>query len=76
MAAGRNTVYKYNGDGYAPSPILVQLYNDPAWRTICIPEDEMHLPWKIASALNEAYERGRKEAFEDLRRLIGAETSR
>lgn len=70
--ATRQTVYHYNGNGYEPSDIICQLYGDEAWRTICIPQDEQHMPFRIANALNQAYERGRQEAFEDLRRLIGA----
>lgn len=69
----RQTVYTYNGNGYDPSDIVCQLYGDAAWRTICIPQEDLEniAPWKLANELNRAYEQGRKEAFEDLRRLIG-----
>lgn len=67
-----HTSYAYEGNGYEPGAILLKLYGDEAWRTVCIPIDEQHMPWRIASELNQAYERGRREAFEDLRNLIGA----
>lgn len=68
----KKTVYSYNGDGFEESDIFCNLYDDPSWRSIFIQKDEF-TPWKIACALNVAYERGRTEAFEDLRLLIGAE---
>ncbi len=66
------TVYEFNGNGYEPSDILLRLYGDMAWRSIALPMDEQTIPWRIAKELNAAYERGRQEAFEDLRRMIGA----
>lgn len=68
----RQSVYEYNGNGYEESDILLRLYGDLAWRSIALPIDEQHIPWRIAKELNAAYERGRQEAFEDLRALIGA----
>lgn len=68
----RQSVYEYNGNGYEESDILLRLYNDVAWRSIYIPKEDLKTPWIIAKALNAAYERGRQEAFEDLRAMIGA----
>jgi hypothetical protein len=66
------TVYEFNGNGYEPSDILLRLYGDLAWRSIALPIDEQTTPWRIAKELNAAYERGRQEAFGELRALIGA----
>jgi hypothetical protein len=81
--AKRQTEYTYNIEeskhGYDPCDIKTALYGDPTWKTTLVPKDEVERglpPWKICSLLNSAYERGRKEAFEDLRRLIGAETDK
>jgi hypothetical protein len=69
-----NTEYTYNGDGWEQGAIILKLYNDEGMRTIYIDKADMGTanPWKIAQALTGAYERGRREAMEDMRRLIGA----
>lgn len=66
-------LYVYNGDGHNPGDILVQYYEDDKWRTIVIREDEL-VPWKIANALNSAYEAGKKDAMRNLRMMIGVDT--
>jgi hypothetical protein len=65
-------LYTYNGDGYNPADILLQHYEDDKWRTIVISEDDLK-PWKIAEALNNAYEAGKKDAMRNLRMMIGVE---
>ena len=68
------TLYTYRGDGYEESPILIQLYNDESFRMVAITKEDLKegCPWVIAKAMNEAYERGKEEAFAELRTLIGA----
>jgi hypothetical protein len=68
----KQTAYEFNGNGYEESDILLRLYGDEAWRSVYIPKEDLKTPWIIAKALNAAYERGRQEAFEDLRAMIGA----
>lgn len=59
--------------GFEPTDILVQHYNDPGMRTTLLRKDEFEnlKPWELCSLLNEAYNSGRKDAMEDLRRFIG-----
>ena len=71
----RQTVYMpgKDTDGWSPGDIVCQLYNDEAWRTVLLPKQDFETitPWKFCSLLNDAYERGRKEALEDLRSMMG-----
>lgn len=59
--------------GYEPCAILLQHYNDEKFRTSVLTKFEFeHLkPWELCDLLNRAYENGRKDAMEDLRRFIG-----
>jgi hypothetical protein len=68
------TLYTYNGDGHEESPILIQMYYNESFRMVAISKEDLKegCPWVIAKALNDAYERGRAEAFDDLRSMIGA----
>lgn len=65
-----NHLYIHTGNGHDPGDILLQHYDDDQWRTIVIREDEL-VPWKIANALNNAYEAGKKDAMRNLRNMIG-----
>ena len=71
----RQTVYMpgKDTDGWAPGDIVCQLYNDTAWRTVLLSKQDFKTitPWTLCSLLNDAYERGRKEALEDLRSMMG-----
>jgi hypothetical protein len=62
-------------DGFSPTDILVQHYNDEKFRTILLREDDFKnlKPWEFCSILNEVYKSGRNDAMEDLRRFIGVE---
>ena len=71
MSKIRQTYYTHAGKGVEPEDILMQLYNDTGFRMVVLNKETLS-PRNIADALNSAYERGRKEAMEDLRRLVGA----
>uniref|UniRef100_A0AB74UM59 Uncharacterized protein n=1 Tax=Caulobacter phage BL57 TaxID=3348355 RepID=A0AB74UM59_9VIRU len=52
--------------------VMRSLHNDPAW-TQPVAHDEAPLPaWKVASLLQDAYDLGRREQQEIVRRAIGA----
>jgi len=59
--------------GFEPTDILVQHYNDEGFRTRLLDKEEFKnlKPWQLCMILNEAYESGRRDAMEDLRRFIG-----
>ena len=61
--------------GFEPADILLQHYGDPGMRTMVMREEDFKRikPWELCSMLNEAYESGRKDSMEDLRRFIGVE---
>lgn len=61
-----------NEKGYEPCDILVRHYKSDNFRTIVIAKDDL-VPWKIVSALNSAYDAGRKDAMRDLRYFMGIE---
>lgn len=70
------TLYCINtekSDGYDDCDILQSHWGDSGMRTILLNKDDFATlqPWQFVSLLNKAYERGRIEYQEDLRRFIG-----
>lgn len=71
----RQTFYTYDKElnGHEPCDIISQLYGDDAWRTVLLNKQDFEslAPWQMCSLLNNAYERGRTEYAEELRRFLG-----
>lgn len=70
------TTFTFNraeNTGYEDCDILVQHFNDEGFRMRLLSKEEFASlqPWQFCRLMNDAYAKGKREAMEDLRRLIG-----
>lgn len=66
--------YKHEeNNGYDDCDILVQHFNDDSFRMRLMSKEEFATlqPWEFCRHMNEAYALGKKDAMEEVRRLLG-----